>query len=350
MTDRGDRKDRGDRGYRGKQSSDQKEKRPFCRPDDVEKWCEIHHTLGHDLEECKTFLDRKKMSSPATPVPQDARWGEHRRVNPPDNDEWVGEINVIFEYSMSIASKTQSKKLEREISLAQRIEPRRRMRRSDVDILFRPQDHPDTELSDQNLSFVVKLPIRRHKMAKKLIDNGASLNLIMRKTFIEMGLNLKDLTLVHDTFYEIIPGQSSTPIGRIDLEVSCGLGDNKRKEVLTFEVASFDIGYNCNLERSFLLKFMTVIHTAYATFKMPSPKGVITIKADQCDVLACENTTLKHAGRFGEKATQEHASKIAKTHGGSTSFKSRAPKPLTINSPRPPSAKKGAYGTSASNQ
>jgi hypothetical protein len=50
--------------------------------------------------------------------------------------------------------------------------------------------------------------------------------------------------------------------------------------MLTFEVTSFDIGYNCILGRSFLLKFMAVIHTAYATMKMPGPKGVITIKAD----------------------------------------------------------------------
>jgi hypothetical protein len=41
---------------------------------------------------------------------------------------------------------------------------------------------------------------------------------------------------------------------------------------------------------------------------------------------------------------------VVKTHGGSTSFKSPAPKPPTISSPRPPSAKKGAYGASASNQ
>jgi hypothetical protein len=62
-----------------------------------------------------------------------------------------------------------------------------------------------------------------------------------------------------------------------------------------FDVASFDIGYNCILERHFLLKFMVVIHTAYATLKMSGTKGVITIKADQCDALACENATLTHA-------------------------------------------------------
>jgi hypothetical protein len=96
------------------------------------------------------------------------------------------------------------------------------MRWSDADILFGPEDHPDTELSDRNLPFIVKIPIGCHKVVKTLIDSGASLNLMMRKTFMKMGLNLAELTPMHDTFHGIIPGQSSTPIGRIDLEVSCG--------------------------------------------------------------------------------------------------------------------------------
>jgi hypothetical protein len=66
---------------------------------------------------------------------------------------------------------------------------------------------------------VVKLQIRRHKVTKTLVDNGASLNLIMRKTLIEMGLSLPDLIPVHVTFHDVIPGQSSTPIRRIDLDV-----------------------------------------------------------------------------------------------------------------------------------
>jgi hypothetical protein len=68
--------------------------------------------------------------------------------------------------------------------------PGRRMRWSDVDISFRPEDHPDVELTDRNLPFIIKIPIGCHKVAKTLINNRASLNLMMRKTFIEMGLNL----------------------------------------------------------------------------------------------------------------------------------------------------------------
>jgi hypothetical protein len=85
--------------------------------------------------------------------------------------------------------------------------------------------------------------------------------------------------------------------------VSYGTGDNKSKEALAFEVASFDIRYNCILGRPFLLKFMTVMHTAYATLKMHGLKGMITITDDQCDALACENTTLMHDERFSKKSS-----------------------------------------------
>jgi hypothetical protein len=260
------------------------------------------------------------------------------------------EISMIFGGSMSITSKTQGKKLQREISLAQRIEPGRRMRWSDVDISFGPEDHPITELSDRNLPFVVKIPIGRHRVAKTMIDSGASLNLLMRRTFIEMGLSLADLTPVQDTFHGIIPGQSFMPIGRIDLELSCSSGENKRRETLTFEVASFDIGYNCILGRPFLLKFMTVIHTAYATIKMPGPKGAITITSDHRDAVACENAALTHAGKFGNKEAQDLAVKMAKNQQGNTPSRIATPGSAAEGVSRPAILTKGITVASPSNQ
>jgi hypothetical protein len=213
-----------------------------------------------------------------------------------------------------------------------------------------PKDHPNTELSERNLLFVIKIPIRRHKVAKSLIDSGASLNLMMRKAFIEMGLNLVDLTPVHDMFHGIILGQSSTPIERIDLEVSCGIEENKHRKMLMFKVASFDIKYNCILGRPFLLKFMAVIHTAYTTIKMSGPKGVMTLKSDQRDALVCENAALTHVGIFSEKEVQDLAAKMAKTHGGSTPGKMVMPRLAVGSTPWPPTAQKGTLIASTSNQ
>jgi hypothetical protein len=65
----------------------------FHHPADAEKWCEIQHTSTHDLEECRTYLDRKKVLE--KPVTQEPRRGDHRRTNP-NNDEQLDEINVIF--------------------------------------------------------------------------------------------------------------------------------------------------------------------------------------------------------------------------------------------------------------
>jgi hypothetical protein len=89
------------------------------------------------------------------------------------------------------------------------------MKWSDMDISFGPEDHLEIELSERNLPFMVKLPIERHKVAKTLIDNGASLNLIMRKTFVEMGLNLKDLTLCMTRFMALSRDSRPLPLDEL---------------------------------------------------------------------------------------------------------------------------------------
>jgi hypothetical protein len=140
------------------------------------------------------------------------------------------------------------------------------------------------------------------------------------------------------------------PIGRIDLEVSYGSGENKRRETLTFELASFDIGYNCILGRPFLLKFIVVIHTTYATIKMPGPKGVITLKSDQRDAVACENAILTHAGKFGNKEAQDLAVKMVRVQQGNTPSRIATPGLAAGGTPRPITSTKGITMASPSNQ
>jgi hypothetical protein len=120
--------------------------------------------------------------------------------------------------------------------------------------------------------------------------------------------------------------------------------------MLMFEVASFNIGYNCILGRQFLLKFMAVIHTAYATIKLYGPRGVITLKSNQRGALTCENTTLTHAGKFSEKEVQNLAAKVFKMHGGGTPARTVMPGLLVRNTPKTPAAKKSTTVTPTSTQ
>jgi hypothetical protein len=147
------------------------------------------------------------------------------------------------------------------------------MRWSNVDISFGPHDHPDIELYDRNLLFVVKLLIGAAQCGQNTDQQWGLIESYHEENLHRDGPQSERLDSIHDTFHGVILGQLSTPIGCINLEVSFGIGNNKHEEVLMFEVASFDIGYNWILERSFLLMFMAVIHTAYATLKMPGPRA-----------------------------------------------------------------------------
>jgi hypothetical protein len=167
----------------------------------------------------------------------------------------MAEVNVIFRGNMSITSKTQGKKLQYEISMNWQIEPGRRMRWSDEYILFGPKDHPDMELSERNLQLVVKILIRRHNVAKTLVDSGASLNLMMRKTFIEMCLKLSDLTTVHDTFDEDI-NTSATIIPSVEI---LGPITRSRAQQLNHQVNSFLCSSAYNIESRLLLNNLIVL-------------------------------------------------------------------------------------------
>jgi hypothetical protein len=79
---------------------------------------------------------------------------------------------------------------------------------------------------------------------------------------------------------------------------------------------------------------MVIIYTAYATMKMSKPKGITTIKVEQLDALACENTSLSHVVQFGNKATLDQATKAAKTQGDNAPSKTSSYKLPTSSTPR----------------
>jgi hypothetical protein len=95
---------------------------------------------------------------------------------------------------------------------------------------------------------------------------------------------------------------------------------------------------------------MAVIHMAYATIKMPGPKGVITLKSDHRDAVACENAALTHTGKFGNKEAQDLAVKMAKIQQGNTPSRIAMPGSAAGGTSKPVTSTKGITVASPSTQ
>jgi hypothetical protein len=208
------------------------------------------------------------------------------------------------------------------------------MKWSKIDISFGLEDHTEEELSNQNLPFMVMLLIKRHKVAKNLIDNRG----------FPQSYHEEDVHWDGPRSIRCYPSSWHVPWYHPKIVVHFhqmhrlgGIVRIRREQASrdpNIRSGKFNISYNCILGRPFLLRFMAVIHTAYATMNMPGPKGIITIQADQWDALACENTSLLYAGRFVDKAAQDEAAKAAKTQGGSAPYMTSTAKPSTSRTPR----------------
>ena len=85
-----------------------------------------------------------------------------------------------------------------------------------------------------------------------------------------MGLNYMSLlTPSKAPFYDIVPGNSSTPIGSVTLPVTFCTEQNFRTKYIKFEVADFESSYHAILGRPVLAKFMAVPYYVYLLLKMP---------------------------------------------------------------------------------
>ncbi|KAI5000376.1 hypothetical protein ZWY2020_004965 [Hordeum vulgare] len=108
-----------------------------------------------------------------------------------------------------------------------------------------------------------------------LVDGGSNINILYLDTLLKLGLNEMAVLPTSTVFHGIVPGQSCSPIGKIQLDVRFG---NK---------AHFSSPYHALLGRPALAKFMAIPHYAYLKMKMSGPKGIITIVGDYKKSLEC---------------------------------------------------------------
>ncbi|KAI4983752.1 hypothetical protein ZWY2020_025618 [Hordeum vulgare] len=125
------------------------------------------------------------------------------------------------------------------------------------------------------------------RFSRVLVDGGNSINILYLDTLLKLGLKDTDVLPTNTVFHGIVPGQSCSPIGKIQLDVLFGDKAHFRRESIWFEVVDLSSPYHALLSRPALDKFMAIPHYAYLKMKMSGPKGIITIAGDYKKSLEC---------------------------------------------------------------
>ena len=133
---------------------------------------------------------------------------------------------------------------------------------------------------------VLDATIQKVLFRKVLVDGGSALNLLFAGALKELGLGIADLT-PSNSFWGVVPDRASKPLREITLLVQFGTASNYRVEHINFYVADFNTAYHAILGRPALAKFMAIPHYAYLVLKMPSPIGVLALRANLSIAYAC---------------------------------------------------------------
>jgi len=121
-----------------------------------------------------------------------------------------------------------------------------------------------------------------------LVDGGSSIDIVFHNSLPALKLTLAQLKPYDAQFWGVLPGQSSVPLEQTTLPVQFGTPDHFRIEFVNFVVADFDGTYHAILGHPSLTKFMAVPHYLYLVLKMPTEKGVLTVRGNIYTAYTCE--------------------------------------------------------------
>jgi hypothetical protein len=102
--------------------------------------------------------------------------------------------------------------------------------------------------------------IQESLVKKVLTDGGSSINITFPRTFWASGIPTDNLVESNTPFFGIVRTEGEYVLGHLFMSVTFGAPDNYRIELLHFEVARFECGYNAIIRRLGLAKFISITH------------------------------------------------------------------------------------------
>jgi hypothetical protein len=91
--------------------------------------------------------------------------------------------------------------------------------------------------------------------------------------------------------YQVLPPS----LGQITLPVTFGTAENFKTEYIKFKVADFETSYHLIFGQPALTKFMVIPHYVYLVLKMPTPKGVLSLRGDLKRSFDCDKEAIELA-------------------------------------------------------
>ena len=88
---------------------------------------------------------------------------------------------------------------------------------------------------------ILDATVQKVLFKKVLVDGRSALNLLFVEALKELGLGIGDIKPFDSSFWGVVAGRASKPLGEITLPVQFGTASNYRVEHINFYVADFNI-------------------------------------------------------------------------------------------------------------
>ena len=125
------------------------------------------------------------------------------------------------------------------------------------DVVFRGRESIGVHAPTED-PLVITATIGPATVHKVLVDNGSSVNILFKKAFDQMKLEMKDLKPC-EGWIRGFNGASTALMGYVELSVTLGEGECQRVRILPFVVLHVESPYNAFLGRLALEKFRSCI-------------------------------------------------------------------------------------------
>ncbi|KAL8125842.1 hypothetical protein AgCh_013223 [Apium graveolens] len=267
---------------------------------DKSKYCRLNKYTGDGGDKNnngrKNFEDRRRDQDDQGRNPQprgpviNAIFGGPRRPRGP-------VINTIFGGPTAAGlSKNSRKAYTREVMHIVGEAPKRA--RTEVTLAFDDSDLEGVKFPHDD-PLVVTPIIGNSPVKRVLVDNGASVDILLHDTFLRMGYNDSQLTPTDMPIYGFA-GVECPVEGIIKLPTTIGTEPRQATQMLDFVVVKASSTYNAIMGRTGIHAFKAVPSSYHSVMKFPTRNGIVEERGDQKMARSCYVASLRADGVGGQ--------------------------------------------------